>query len=71
VNKKDKALLTLLYSTCSSSVLAMVIGKSSSQEVWNTLEERFTSTARSNVLNLKLELQSIKKTGNETVSTYL
>uniref|UniRef100_A0A2N9GCI3 Integrase catalytic domain-containing protein n=1 Tax=Fagus sylvatica TaxID=28930 RepID=A0A2N9GCI3_FAGSY len=70
-NKKDKALLTLLYSTCSSSVLAMVIGKSSSQEVWNTLEERFTSTARSNVLNLKLELQSIKKTGNETVSTYL
>ena len=70
-NKKDKALLTLLYSTCSSSVLTMVIGKSSSQEVWNTLEERFTSTARSNVLNLKLELQSIKKTGNETVSTYL
>uniref|UniRef100_A0A2N9G1Z1 Integrase catalytic domain-containing protein n=1 Tax=Fagus sylvatica TaxID=28930 RepID=A0A2N9G1Z1_FAGSY len=66
-----KALLTLLYSTCSSSVLAMVVGKSSSQEVWNTLEERFTSTARSNVLNLKLELQSIKKAGNETVSSYL
>uniref|UniRef100_A0A2N9I2X8 Reverse transcriptase Ty1/copia-type domain-containing protein n=1 Tax=Fagus sylvatica TaxID=28930 RepID=A0A2N9I2X8_FAGSY len=49
----------------------MVVGKSSSQEVWNTLEERFTSTARSNVLNLKLELQSIKKAGNETVSSYL
>uniref|UniRef100_A0A2N9IBB1 Integrase catalytic domain-containing protein n=1 Tax=Fagus sylvatica TaxID=28930 RepID=A0A2N9IBB1_FAGSY len=70
-NKKDKALLTLLYSTCSSFVLVMVVGKSSSQEVWNTLEERFTSTARSNVLNLKLELQSIKKAGNETVSSYL
>ena len=49
----------------------MVVGKSSSREVWNTLEERFTSTARSNVLNLKLELQSIKKAGNETVSSYL
>jgi hypothetical protein len=60
-----------LYSTCSSAVLAMVVGKSSSQEVWNTLEERFTSTARSSVLNLKLELQSIKKTGNESVSSYL
>ncbi len=70
-SKKDKALLTLLYSTCSSAVLAMVVGKSSSQEVWNTLEERFTSTARSSVLNLKLELQSIKKTGNESVSSYL
>ena len=54
-SKKDKVLLTLLYSTCSSVVLSMMVGKSS-QEVWNTLEERFTSTARSNVLNLKLEL---------------
>ena len=70
-SKKDKALLSLLYSTCSSSVLAMVVGKSSFQEVWNTLEERFTSTARSSVLNLKLKLQSIKKTGNESVSSYL
>ena len=69
-SKKDKVLLTLLYSTCSSVVLSMMVGKSS-QEVWNTLEERFTSTARSNVLNLKLELQSIKKTGNESVSSYL
>uniref|UniRef100_A0A2N9FJQ3 Integrase catalytic domain-containing protein n=1 Tax=Fagus sylvatica TaxID=28930 RepID=A0A2N9FJQ3_FAGSY len=67
-SKKDKALLSLLYSTCSSSVLAMVVGKSSSQEVWNTLEERFTSTARSSVLNLKLELQSLKKTDQEELT---
>jgi hypothetical protein len=69
--KKDKTLLTLLFSTLSSTVLAMVVGKSTSQEVWNTLKERFTSTARANVLNLKLELQSIKKGGNESVSVYL
>jgi hypothetical protein len=54
--KRDKAFLTLLYSTLSSPVIAMVVGKNTSQEVWNTLEERFTSIARSNVLNLKLEL---------------
>jgi FtsZ-binding cell division protein ZapB len=48
----------------------MVVGLSTSQEVWDKLEERFTCTARANVLNLKLELQSIKK-GNETVSSYL
>ena len=48
----------------------MVVGLSSSQEVWDKLEERFTCTARANVLNLKLELQSIKK-GNESVSSYL
>jgi hypothetical protein len=34
------------------------------------LEERFTCTARANVLNLKLELQALKK-GNDTVSGYM
>uniref|UniRef100_A0A2N9EUK7 Integrase catalytic domain-containing protein n=1 Tax=Fagus sylvatica TaxID=28930 RepID=A0A2N9EUK7_FAGSY len=68
--KRDKALLSLLYSTLSSPVLAMVVGLSTSQEVWDKLEERFTCTARANVLNLKLELQSIKK-GNESMNSYL
>jgi hypothetical protein len=68
--KRDKAFLTLLYSTLSSLVLVMVVGLSTSQEVWNKLEERFTCTARANVLNLKLELQSINK-GNEFVNSYL
>uniref|UniRef100_A0A2N9GDY7 Uncharacterized protein n=1 Tax=Fagus sylvatica TaxID=28930 RepID=A0A2N9GDY7_FAGSY len=63
--KRDKALLTLIYSTLSPPVLAMVVGKGTSQEVWETLEERFTCTARANVLNLKLELQAIRK-GNES-----
>ncbi len=40
-----KALLTLLYSTCFSPVLAMVVGLSTSQEVCDRLEERFTCTA--------------------------
>ena len=68
--KRDKALLSLLYSTLSSPVLAMVVGLSTSQEVWDKLEERFTCTAGANVLNLKLELQSIKK-GNESMNSYL
>uniref|UniRef100_A0A2N9ELB4 Reverse transcriptase Ty1/copia-type domain-containing protein n=2 Tax=Fagus sylvatica TaxID=28930 RepID=A0A2N9ELB4_FAGSY len=68
--KKDKALLTLIYSTLSSPVLAMVVGSTTSQEVWNRLEEKFTRTARANVLNLKLELQGIKK-GSESVNSYL
>jgi hypothetical protein len=68
--KRDKALLTLIYSTLSPPVLAMVVGKGTSQEVWEALEERFTCTARANVLNLKLELQAIRK-GNESLSSYL
>ena len=38
--------------------------------MWNTLKQRFTSTSRANILNLKLELQSIKK-GNESVNSFL
>ena len=68
--KKDKALLTLLLSTLSSPVLAMVVGTTTAQEVWNRLEEKFTCTAQANVLNLKLELQGIKK-GNESINSYL
>jgi hypothetical protein len=68
--KRDKALLTLIYSTLSPPVLSMVVGLNSALEVWNTLEQRFTSTARANVLNLKLELQSVKK-GNDSINAYM
>ena len=48
----------------------MVVGHNSAQEVWKTLEHRFTSTSRANVLNLKIELHNLKK-GTESISSYL
>uniref|UniRef100_A0A2N9HV06 Reverse transcriptase Ty1/copia-type domain-containing protein n=1 Tax=Fagus sylvatica TaxID=28930 RepID=A0A2N9HV06_FAGSY len=60
-NTRDQALLTLINSTLSPSVLSMVVGHNSAQEVWKTLEQRFTSTSRANVLNLKIELHNLKK----------
>jgi hypothetical protein len=53
-----------------SSVLSMVVGHNSAQAVWKTLEHRFTSTSRANVLNLKIELHNLKK-GTESISSYL
>ena len=47
-----------------------MVGTTTSREVWNTLEQRFTSTLRANILNLKLELQSLKK-GSDSVNTFL
>ena len=67
---RDKALLSLIYSTLTPQVFSLVVGITNAQEVWNTLDQRFTSTSRANILNLKLELQSLKK-GNETVSGFL
>uniref|UniRef100_A0A2N9GG32 Integrase catalytic domain-containing protein n=1 Tax=Fagus sylvatica TaxID=28930 RepID=A0A2N9GG32_FAGSY len=60
-NTRDQALLTLINSTLSPSVLPMVVGQNSAQSVWKTLEHRFTSTSRANVLNLKIELHNLKK----------
>jgi hypothetical protein len=62
-NTRDQALLTLINSTLSPTVLSMVIGHNSAQAVWKTLEHRFTSTSRANILNLKIELHNLKKGG--------
>ena len=67
---KDKALLSLINSTLTPQVFTLVVGTTTSREVWNTLEQRFTSTLRANILNLKLELQSLKK-GSDFVNTFL
>ena len=69
-NTRDQGLLALINSTLSHSVLSMVVGHNSAQEVWKTLEHRFTSTSRANVLNLKIELHNLKK-GSESISSYL
>ena len=67
---RDMALLSLINSTLTPQVFSLVVGITSSREVWNTLEQRFTSTSKANILNLKLELQGIKK-GNESVNSFL
>lgn len=67
---KDKALLSLINSTLSPQVFSLLVGITSSREVWSTLEQRFTSTSRANILNLKLELQSLKK-GNDSINNFL
>ena len=67
---KDKALLSLINSTLTPQVFSLAVGITSSREVSNTLEKRYTSTSRANILNLKLELQSLKK-GNDSMNGFL
>ena len=52
------------------SKFSLVVGINNASEVWNTLEQRFTSTSRANILNLKIELQNIKK-GTDTINGFL
>ena len=52
------------------SKFSLVVGINNASEVWNTLEQQFTSTSRANILNLKIDLQSIKK-GTDNINGFL
>ena len=52
------------------SKFSLVVGINNASEVWNTLEQRFASTSRANILNLKIELHNIKK-GTDTINGFL
>ena len=52
------------------SEFSLVVGINNASEVWNTLEQQFTSNSRANILNLKIELRSIKK-GTDTINGFL
>ena len=67
---KDQALISMICATLSPSALALVIGQKSAKGVWDTLEKRFTSLSRSNVLSLKRDLNSIKK-NNDSINIYM
>ena len=67
---KEKALLTFMSSTLSLSILALTLGCTTAMEVWKVPENRFSSIFRSHVMNLKGELDNIKK-GTNFVDLYL
>lgn len=52
------------------SVLAQVVGLTTSSAVWVTLEKKFASHCRARVMQLKQQLHSVKK-GSQSVHDYL
>ena len=67
---KEKALVTFISSTLTPSILALIMGCHSAMEVWRVLENCFSSISRSHIMNLKGELDNIKK-GTDSVDLYL
>ncbi|MDV3193921.1 MAG: hypothetical protein Q8835_02540 [Sweet potato little leaf phytoplasma] len=68
---KDHALMTLINATLSPVALAYVVGCATSKEVWDALEKHYSSTSRTNVVNLKTDLQSISKKSSESIDEYI
>lgn len=68
---KNQAFLTLISVTLSPVALAYVVGSDTSKQVWEILEKYYSSNSRTNVVNLKLDLQSIIKKSGEPIADYI
>lgn len=68
---KDQALMTVINATLSPEALAYVVGSTSSKQVWDLVAKLYCSNSRSNVVNLKSDLQSISKKSDESIDAYI
>jgi hypothetical protein len=59
--RQDRTILSWIYSSLTSAIMAQIIGHTTSQSAWNALEKTFSSSSRARIMQLRLELQSIKK----------
>ncbi|PKU87463.1 Retrovirus-related Pol polyprotein from transposon TNT 1-94 [Dendrobium catenatum] len=66
----DQNLSVALFSTISPPILPYILTLETSASIWKTLEQRFFSTNRSRVIQLKNELQSLSML-NKTMTEYL
>ncbi|KAF8394863.1 hypothetical protein HHK36_018800 [Tetracentron sinense] len=67
--RQDQLLLSWLISSLSVEVHAQVIGLSTSHDVWTSLETSYAAHSRARVLQLRMELQSLKK-GPDSIQKY-
>uniref|UniRef100_A0A2N9GHA3 Retrovirus-related Pol polyprotein from transposon TNT 1-94-like beta-barrel domain-containing protein n=1 Tax=Fagus sylvatica TaxID=28930 RepID=A0A2N9GHA3_FAGSY len=67
---RDKTLFSLLSSTLSPLAISLVMGQTIASGIWKVIINRYTSISRSSIVNLKRELNSIKK-NSDSVTQYL
>uniref|UniRef100_A0A2N9FP95 Retrovirus-related Pol polyprotein from transposon TNT 1-94-like beta-barrel domain-containing protein n=1 Tax=Fagus sylvatica TaxID=28930 RepID=A0A2N9FP95_FAGSY len=67
---RDKALFSLISATLSPSAISLVMGQTTASGIWKIIVNRYTSVSRSSIVNLKRELNSIKK-NSDSVTDYL
>jgi Reverse transcriptase (RNA-dependent DNA polymerase)/gag-polypeptide of LTR copia-type/Integrase core domain/GAG-pre-integrase domain len=68
--RQDQLLLSWLRASFSDTILAQTFSCSTTLELWNTLQQQFTSTSSSRRLELKRQLQNCKK-GTLSCTDYL
>ncbi|CAB4286246.1 unnamed protein product [Prunus armeniaca] len=67
---KDHTCKIWLHAALSDFVLPYTVGCTSAKALWDNLEKRFTAITRSHILQLKGQLQALKK-GSDSMMQYL
>ncbi|KAI4302198.1 hypothetical protein MLD38_037976 [Melastoma candidum] len=62
--------MSLLFSSLSPEILSQVVCCPTSHEVWETLRNRYESPSTTRVINLRTQMQHLKKEGR-TMQVYL
>ena len=70
-NEKDKMVMFILSQNMSNSMIGHIQELETSKEVWKNLENLFTSTTKARKIQLKNELNNLKKSPQVTVNDYV
>ncbi|KAM2045332.1 hypothetical protein ACFX1T_009539 [Malus domestica] len=66
----DRALMQLIIATLSPTAMSCIIGCMTPYDMWTNLNDRFSTVTKASILQMKIELQNIKKCV-DSVSQYL
>jgi gag-polypeptide of LTR copia-type len=66
-HQQDQLILAWIFNSISPSILAQVINCDISCQLWQTLQQIHTSQSLARVLELKIQLQTTKKSGSSCI----
>ncbi|KAI4370820.1 hypothetical protein MLD38_019127 [Melastoma candidum] len=61
--RNDKMVMSLLFSALTPEPLSQVVYCKTSREVWEVLKNRYESTSTTRIINLRTQMQQLKKEG--------
>lgn len=67
---QDQSIVNMIGQTLSSAATSCAVGSKTAFDLWRNLRNKFAAPSRQNILQLKTNLQSLRK-GNDSIETYL
>ncbi|KAJ4965667.1 hypothetical protein NE237_017516 [Protea cynaroides] len=68
---QDYSLMSFLISPLSDEALPLIVGLTSSKQIWEALETAYTSTSHTRILSLHISLPDLKHKAYESISSFL